>query len=294
VVRGGARAGHRPEAHPPAPPREIERLRLVVLEDAAEPAIRELSAFDALAQAGEAPPRSPGDLDRLIESFPAFGPFHAQRARLREAERDHQGALDDVERALALEEEPARFHERANLRFKLSRFKEALADYDRSIEGGGPHDADSCWERGLALYYLGDFEAGRRQFEGYHRVGPLDIENGLWRFLCTAEREGIEKARATALEYRRRERRPFPALLDLYLGRGSPEKVLAEAVDGVTSGEERNEALFYAHYYLGKHFEVTKDREAALRHLKEALGRRIPHFMYDCARLDRERLEAAK
>mgnify|MGYP003643914800 CR=1 FL=1 len=181
-------------------------------------------------------------------------------------------------------------HIRASLLFRLGRFKEAIADYDTAARLGRPHDEYSCWERGLAQYYAGDFKNGGEQFARYHRVGATDIENGLWYYLCVAEEEGVEKARTKFFDYPQKLRKPFPALLALYRGEGSAEAVLAEARLDTASPEELKTRLFYAHYYLGKYFEIMDETEQARTHIRTSLEYEIPHFMYACALLDAERL----
>jgi lipoprotein NlpI len=186
---------------------------------------------------------------------------------------------------------PSRYHHnRAEVYFRLGRFADSLTDYDNAVRFGWPHDDNSCWERGLAQYYVGDYKSGAEQFARYHRVGALDIENGLWRFLCIAEEEGIEKARETMFEYTRKLRKPFPALLELYMGRGKAEAVLEEAKHGVTSSEEQTTNLFYAHYYLGKYYEIMNQKPKALVQVETALKHPIQHFMYACALADVKRL----
>lgn len=182
-------------------------------------------------------------------------------------------------------------HKRAEILFRLGRFTEAVRDYDTAARFGRPHDEDSCWERGLAQYYAGDIRGGREQFSRYHRVGSLDIENGLWRFLCIAEEEGLAKARETTFEYPRKVRKPFPALLALYLDKGSVNAVLEEARRGTSSVEELTTNLFYAHYYLGKYYEIVDQKDRALTHVRKALKHKIPDFMYACAEADEKRLE---
>jgi lipoprotein NlpI len=195
----------------------------------------------------------------------------------------------------AIKDEPSRYHhDRAEILFRLGRFEESVRDYNEAVRFAWPHNEDSCWERGLAQYYAGDFRAARKLFSGYHRVGPLDIENGLWRLLCIAEEEGIEKARESMLDYSRRVRKPFPTLLEVYMGRGNAEAVLKEATDGVSNPQEITANLFNAHYYLAKYFDMTNQQDLALIHIREALKHKFPHFMYACAEVDAKRLEQAR
>ncbi len=208
---------------------------------------------------------------------------------------DYQDAVSAVflERHLLAKpsgDDGALLHRRAVECFKLGQFKESAADFDRSVAAGGrTHSADECWERGLARYYTGDFEGGRMQFEGYHRVGPLDIENGLWLFLCVAEKGGLEKARAALPAYAQRQRKPFPALLELYQGKGSVDSVLAEASAGLETGPELRERLFYAHLYAGKYLQAAGDREKAREHFDKALANPVDHFMWWCAKAEAAR-----
>ncbi len=183
-----------------------------------------------------------------------------------------------------------RHHQRAEILFRLGRFSESVADYSVAARGGEPHDEDSCWERGLALYYAGDQAAGAAQFARYHSVGATDVENGLWHFLCLAEAEGVEKARGALLDYTRMREAPFPALWALYRGEGSVDAVMTAAESG--EDLDRGRRLFYAHYYVGKYYEAMKDFYRAREHVAKALAQSLPYFMDDCAREDLRRLEA--
>ncbi len=211
-----------------------------------------------------------------------------------EAKRDKVLGEELVRLNGMIAESPSRHHHaRAEVLFRLGRFNESVGDYNVAAQFGWPHDEDSCWERGLAQYYVGDYRAGAEQFARYHRVGALDIENGLWRFLCIAEDENLAKARETMFEYSRKLRTPFPALLALYMGHGSADAVLEEANRGDDSDEDLTTNLFYAHYYLGKYYEVTDRTDLAMNQVQEALTHRISHFMYACAEADAKRLAAS-
>jgi len=221
----------------------------------------------------------------------------------RPAERPPEPTQDPMTRALeeALAELDASLppgpshvnHRRAELLFRLGRYAEAVKEYDLAATVGRPHDEYSCWERGLAQYYAGDYHAGAEQFARYHEVGALDIENGLWRFMCIAEDEGIEKARAAMFDYPRKVRLPFPALLELYMGRGTADAVFEEAENGEIAEAERTERRFYAHYYVGKYFQTTGEQGRAREEVTAALKYEIPHFMYACAEADARILKSA-
>lgn len=202
-----------------------------------------------------------------------------------------EAALAGIDRLISAVPSPLH-HRRAELLFRLGRYTEAIADYTTAARLGRPHDADSCWERGLAQYYAGDFSGGADQFTRYHQRGATDIENGIWRFLCIAEAEGLAKARETMFAYPRKRGAPFPALLALYLGPGTVEAVLEEAEGDTLPGEAHTARLFYAHYYIGKFYEIAGDVGKADVHVRKALKHPIPHFMYFCAELDAARLAA--
>lgn len=181
-------------------------------------------------------------------------------------------------------------HLRAEVLFRLGRFKEAIADYDVAAALGSPHDEYSCWERGLAQYYAGDFAAGAAQFARYHEVGATDIENGLWRLMCIAEEKGLKAARESMFAYPSRRRPPFPALLDLYLDTGDADAVFeATQAEGLSPSEQTNRR-FYAHYYVGKYYELMGQRDKARTEMAKALKQPLRHFMYFCAEADAKRL----
>ena len=48
--------------------------------------------------------------------------------------------------------------------FKLARIKESLADFDHAI-ALEPKVAPYLWQRGIALYYAGRYDDGRKQFD---------------------------------------------------------------------------------------------------------------------------------
>jgi hypothetical protein len=107
--------------------------------------------------------------------------------------------------------------------------------------------------------------------------------------------EGLKKAQADMLKIGDDRRVPMRDIYDLYIGKKTTADVLAAAVKGDLKSEQKNRQLFYAHLYLGIWFDLLGDRAAALEHLNKATDdHRIGHYMWDVARVHRDRLAGMK
>ena len=63
-------------------------------------------------------------------------------------------------------------------KFFAGKVKEAIIDWDREIAmvpRRGPHH----WQRGLALYYAGEYDKGVAQFVSHQTVNGHDVENAV-------------------------------------------------------------------------------------------------------------------
>jgi lipoprotein NlpI len=171
---------------------------------------------------------------------------------------------------------------------------ESIADFDKYLELK-PADTPRHWRRGISYYYAGRFEEGAKQFESGHARNPDDVEEAVWHFLCNARGTGIDKARRAILKIGKDNRVPMMQVYSLYAGRAKPEDVLAAAVAGKPTPEQRNYQLFYAHLYLGLYYEATGDRKRALEHLtKAAEEHKIGDYMWDVARVHVDLLRKAE
>ena len=140
------------------------------------------------------------------------------------------------------------------------------------------------WRRGISYYYVGKFEEGKKQFEGYQTVDSSDVENATWRYLCMARLSGTEAASKDILKIGDDRRVPMRQIYDLYAGKLKPEEVLKAARAGKPSPPALNMRLFYAHLYLGLYYEAAGKEELARKHLyKAADDHRIGHYMWDVA-----------
>ncbi len=155
--------------------------------------------------------------------------------------------------------------------------KESVAAFDQLI-ALVPESKPQLWQRGLSLYYAGDYKGGREQFEVHQTVNGNDVENAAWHFLCIAKGEGVEAARKVFIPIEGDSRIPMKQVHELFAGKGSEEAVLKAAEEG--EGEQLRNHRCYAHLYLGLYFEATGDDVKAKAHmLKAAKDYSMDHYM---------------
>jgi lipoprotein NlpI len=223
---------------------------------------------------------------KAIALEPTNAQTHYFRGTLNEALRRNAEAVADFDKALQLDARLAdAYDRRGSEQFKLGRIKESVADFDKYLELR-PEHKPRHWKRGISYYYTGQFDEGKKQFEGYQTFDSNDVENAVWRYLCMARANGVEKARAEILKIGDDRRVPMRQIYDLYRGQSKPEEVLAAARAGQPDPDDLNERLFYAHLYLGLYHEAAGDKKLALEHLRKAAeDHRIGHYMWDVARV---------
>ncbi len=161
--------------------------------------------------------------------------------------------------------------------FFAAKPKESVAAFDRLI-ALVPDSKPQLWQRGLSLYYTGDFKGGRAQFEVHQTVNGNDVENAAWHFLCIAKGESVAAARKVFIPIEGDSRVPMKQVHALFAGHGSVAAVLQAAEEG--EGEQRRNHRCYAHLYLGLYFEASGDDAQAKEHmLKAAKDFAMDHYM---------------
>ena len=167
--------------------------------------------------------------------------------------------------------------------FFAAKPKESVAAFDQLL-ALAPDSKPQLWQRGLSLYYAGEFQEGREQFETHQTYNTNDVENAVWHFLCVARLEGVAAARMALIPIEGDPRIPMKQVHDLFAGKGSAADVLAAATTGDDKAQ-RNQ-LCYAHLYLGLYFEALGDTDRAKEHiLKAANDYRMDHYMGRCAQV---------
>ena len=175
------------------------------------------------------------------------------------------------------------FYYRGREYFKLGKFKESLADFDQYVKLR-PAEESKQWERGITMFYAGEYKRGAKQFELYQTYHDSDVENSAWRFLCMAKSDGLEKARKSMLEIKNDRRIPMMKIYEMFRGSVKPQDVLDQAKQ--TNPDDKiaqNRQLFYAHLYVGLYYEVAGKEKLAKKHLTQAQKQKIDHYMWNVA-----------
>ncbi|MFM9066301.1 MAG: tetratricopeptide repeat protein [Planctomycetota bacterium] len=219
--------------------------------------------------------------DRVTPVSQAAPPTDEQRAawstQLAGADRASDEPLLEKIAAEWLEQDPTApdpYYWRGRSRFRRGEIAACVKDFDRLVELA-PRREPSQWERGIALYYAGEFARGAKQFELYQTYDNRDVENSVWRYLCLARDQGVAKARATMLPIEGDRRVPMMTIYELYRGKKQPEDVLQDAHAGEPPADILAGRLFYAHLYLGLFFEAQGDAAQARKYLTLAADKAL-------------------
>lgn len=186
-------------------------------------------------------------------------------------------------------ENEAAWYRRGCEHFRLGKFKESVADFDRYVKLA-PAAEQRLWERGISHYYAEMHREGAEQFALYQTYHDNDVENSVWRFLCMAKTDGLDKARQEMLPIKNDPRIPLMEAYALFQGKSTPEKVLEQAHAGNPTEDELAGRLFYARLYLGLYYEAHNQPEKAREYItaawKEHDGSpRISRYMWHVARV---------
>ena len=215
-----------------------------------------------------------------------------QQATAAAEQGDHDRAVVLLSDVLKKEPKTAiAWYLRGRANFCAGKVAQSVADFDKYVELS-PRAESRQWERGISMYYAGEYAKGAKQFELYQTFHDQDVENSAWRYLCVAKSEGVEKAQANMLPIDNDSRVPMMQIFDLYRGKLKPEDVLKAAEADNPTKEKLNTRLFYAHLYIGLWHEAAGRPDEAKKHLLLAEQHKIGHYMWDVAHVHAERLRA--
>ncbi|TWU26204.1 lipoprotein NlpI [Novipirellula galeiformis] len=147
-----------------------------------------------------------------------------------------------------------------------------------------PEQMPELWQRGIALYLIGQYEDAAKQFEAHRTVNPHDVENAAWHFLCVAKAKSFEEARKLILPAPNDARVPMAEIHEL-LSTGNTEGVNQRVNETKVGTRERAEAAFYGDFYLGLYADAAGESVKASELLQRAAKDAPRHYMGDIARV---------
>ena len=164
--------------------------------------------------------------------------------------------------------QPTVYIQRGMTYFKLGHIAEAIADFDRA-EHLNPALTPYLWQRGLAYYYADRFADGANQFEVDLTVNKHDVEETVWRYLCQAQLQGTQVARASLLPVRNDTRPVMAWIYKLFAGECDAEMVCAQYRD---AGRREQ---FYSYLYVGLYYEAGRDAPRARQYITQAAAMQV-------------------
>lgn len=215
------------------------------------------------------------------------------RARVYAAQKQVEKSVADYDKVIELEPKaaPHIYSERGSMLFRAGKVNESLADFDALVKAK-PEVEPQLWQRGIAQYYAGKFDDGRKQFEVHQTVNHNDVENSAWHFLCNARANGLERARKEIIPIDGDGRVPMKEVHRMFKGELKVEDVLAAAKAGDPEPERLKKHLFYAHLYVGIYYEAIGENEKAKDFiLKAADGYDEDDYMVSVAKVHAARLK---
>lgn len=231
--------------------------------------------------------------NKAVEAEPNSAIAHLVRGDAYAAQRKHMEAIKDYNTALELDPKLViAVDRRGGERFKLGQVEESIADFNTYLKAA-PKDEPAHWRRGISFYYAGKYPEGAKQFFDGQEAFGADVENVFWHFLCTARKDGVEKARQSLLPLQGPDSRvPMMAVNEMLHGKRKPEEVIRVAEGARLSADAKNEALFYAHLYVGLYYDVLGNEAKAREHLTAAVKKhQIGHYMWDVGNVHLARMK---
>ena len=153
----------------------------------------------------------------------------------------------------------------ADIRFIRGDVPGAIEAYDEVIRLK-PDFKARLWQRGLALYYAGEFEKGKEQFESHQTVNSTDVENAVWHLLCNAKFSDLETARKEMIPIEGDTRIPMTEIYEIFAGRMNPDQAVTTSADSTNI----QTALYFAFLYNGLYYEMIGETDKSLDSIEKA------------------------
>ena len=135
-------------------------------------------------------------------------------------------------------EDPRTALQAADIYLRAGEFKWAVRWFDRYLKSE-QGDAPALWQRGIALYFMGEYQAAATQFEVHRTVNPNDVENAAWHFLCVAKAESPSEAKAKLLPAPGDPRAPMEEVMKML--KTGDTKLVTDKVESLPAGSKERE-----------------------------------------------------
>ena len=153
--------------------------------------------------------------------------------------------------------------------FRSGDAKGSLRAFNAAI-AKDPKLASVMWQRGLSLYYAGQYEDGSKQFRFDIKANPSDAEEIIWTVLCESRLQGYQIALENMPLLPRTDRRPvMRSVYNLFRGEAEEKTVLDL---GNASGKQNSGGdYFYSRLYMSLYLEAKGDAVRSKMFMQDAI-----------------------
>ncbi len=203
---------------------------------------------------------------------------------------DTAGATEAADAMLRIApDDPRAIMTAADVYLRCNKPELAVPLYDRYIKLN-PQSMPRLWQRGIALFFVGEHQQAAEQFVRHRQVNPYDVENAAWHFLCLAKAESFSKAKQSVLPAPNDPRIPMTEVQQMLID-GKTQSVVKRMEQVPADAPERSSALFYGNFYLGLYADAGGDQETAIAKMSLAAQDAPHHYMGDIARVYAKHLQ---
>ena len=171
----------------------------------------------------------------------------------------------------------------ADIYLRAGEYKWAVRLFDRYLVSE-KEALPELWQRGIALYFMREYEAAAKQFEVHRTVNPNDVENAAWHFLCVAKSQSPSEAKAQVLPAPGDPRIPMEEVLQM-LKSGDQQAIIDKIATLEKDSPQGKAAQFYGDFYLGLYADAMGKSAEAKKWMDRAAQDAPRNYMGDVARV---------
>jgi lipoprotein NlpI len=209
------------------------------------------------------------DYDQALKAKPDYAWAFNNRGNAYSDLRDYAQAIKDYNETLRLNpDNSSAFNNRGNAYLRMGEFERSIPDFDQSLKLS-PTFLNAFRGRAAAYFYLGQFAAAQPDFANAVKSTPTDAYSVLWLYVSES-RAGQDARSVLEMDTAQIDRTAWPGqLVDLFLGKATPEAILAAASD--PSPHKNQSQLCEADFFLGEHALLDGKRTEARRLFQQAI-----------------------